>query len=47
MSHRLFVRKPLSDAATSTEAIYAISCDSRQEVDRIADTAAANGGTAA
>jgi predicted lactoylglutathione lyase len=42
-----FRKKPLSDAAASTEAIYAISCDNREEVDRIADTAVAIGGTAA
>jgi predicted lactoylglutathione lyase len=41
-----FTKKPLSDAAASTEAIYAISCDSREDVDRIADTAAAGGGSA-
>jgi predicted lactoylglutathione lyase len=41
-----FRKKPLADAATSTEAIYAITADSREAADELADTAIANGGAA-
>ena len=39
-----FTKKALSDAATQTEAILAVSADSRQQVDELADTALAAGG---
>src|SRR5688572_29107474 len=42
-----FRKKALGDAASATEAIYAVSADSREEVDRLAETALANGGTPA
>src|SRR5262245_30043109 len=40
-----FRKLPLADAATATEAIYALSADSREAVDEIADTALGNGGS--
>ena len=42
-----FRKKPLGDAASATEAIYAITAESREAVDELADTALANGGTSA
>jgi uncharacterized protein len=39
-----FTPKPVADPATATGAILALSAESREEVDRIADTAVANGG---
>src|SRR5688500_11944708 len=39
-----FTRKEIADAATSTEAILALSVDSRAEVDEIVDKALAAGG---
>jgi predicted lactoylglutathione lyase len=42
-----FARKPLVDARTHTEGIYAISAVSHDEVDELADIALAAGGTAA
>ncbi len=40
-----FVSKPIIDATTSTEAIFALSADSREEVDQLVTTALANGGS--
>jgi predicted lactoylglutathione lyase len=40
-----FRTQPLVDAATQTEAIYAFSVESREEVDRLADAALAGGGS--
>jgi uncharacterized protein len=42
-----FRKKPLGDAAGQTEAIYALSAASREDVDRLADTALGNGGSSA
>jgi predicted lactoylglutathione lyase len=42
-----FRQKPLADAASTTEAIYAIAVDSREAVDELADTALTNGGAPA
>ena len=42
-----FTTKALADPAVQTEAITAVSADSREEVDRVADTALAEGGSAA
>jgi predicted lactoylglutathione lyase len=42
-----FRTQPLVDAATQTEAIYAFSVESREEVDRLADAALAGGGSPA
>lgn len=39
-----FTSKPVADAETSTEAILALSVDSRQQVDELADRALAAGG---
>jgi uncharacterized protein len=41
-----FTRKPIADAHSSSQVLLAISCDSPAEVDRLVDTAAANGGKA-
>ena len=41
-----FTKKAVADAAGSTEAILAISAESRDEVDRLADKALASGGSA-
>lgn len=38
-----FTRKPIADAKQSTEVLIGISASSREEVDRLADTALANG----
>jgi uncharacterized protein len=42
-----FVRKPISDAHKATEVLVALSCESKDEVNTIADTAMANGATEA
>ena len=42
-----FTTKPTADATAATEAIVALSADSREEVDTFADTALANGGSPA
>jgi uncharacterized protein len=42
-----FTKKRISDTATFTESICAISAESREEVDQIADTAIAAGGSQA
>ena len=39
-----FTRKPIADAANSSQVMLCISCDSPAEVDRIVDAAAAAGG---
>lgn len=43
---RQFTHKKLADARESTEILMALSCDSRQTVDGIAEKALANGGGA-
>jgi hypothetical protein len=40
-----FTPKAVADAHTVSEVLLALSADSREEVDRLADTALANGGT--
>lgn len=40
-----FTKRRIADTATFTECISALSADSRAEVDAIADTAIANGGS--
>jgi predicted lactoylglutathione lyase len=40
-----FVKKDLCDTSTHTEAIVAVSADSREDVDRFADTALGAGGS--
>lgn len=42
-----FTAKEICDLRTHTEVLLALSCDSREEVDRLADTAIANGGSVA
>lgn len=42
-----FTPKPVADATAVTEAILAVSAESREEVDRLADAALAAGGTPA
>ncbi|WP_240138128.1 VOC family protein [Streptomyces sp. MUM 178J] len=42
-----FTRKDIADAATSTEAIIALSAESREKVDELADGALAAGGSPA
>jgi uncharacterized protein len=42
-----FTRRPLADAHKVTEALFAISAESRAEVDKLADAALAGGGTQA
>lgn len=42
-----FRAKPLADAATETEAIYAVSAESREEVDDLVEKALASGGSPA
>ena len=39
-----FTTKEIADAGTSTEVIVALSADSREKVDELADTALASGG---
>lgn len=45
-SFRRFTRKELADTSTSTEAIIALSADSRDAVDALVDKALASGGSA-
>lgn len=40
-----FTPRPLADAAQATEVITALSAESREEVDRLVETAVANGGS--
>jgi hypothetical protein len=42
-----FARKPIGDAASSTEGIFALTAGSRAEVDELVNTALAAGGTRA
>jgi uncharacterized protein len=42
-----FTTKPVVDAARQTEAILALSAESREEVDRLADQAVLTGGSSA
>ena len=42
-----FTTKELADPATQTEAITAVSADSREDVDKLADKALASGGSTA
>lgn len=42
-----FTTKTVADAQTTTEAILCVSAESREDVDRFADTALAHGGTPA
>ncbi len=42
-----FTRKSMCDTATHTEGLFALSCDSRDEVDAMMKTALAHGGTPA
>jgi predicted lactoylglutathione lyase len=39
-----FTRKPITDAKRESEMMLAISCDSRQAVDKMTEAAAAHGG---
>ncbi len=39
-----FIEKEVADSTRTTEAILAVSADSREEVDRLCDTALARGG---
>ena len=41
-----FTKKPIADARNTSEAMLAISCDTRQAVDTMTDAAAAHGGKA-
>jgi uncharacterized protein len=41
-----FTRKPIADAHKSSQVLLCISCDSRDDVDRITDAAASAGGKA-
>jgi predicted lactoylglutathione lyase len=42
-----FARRPIGDARTSTQAIFALTASSRAEVDDLVNTALASGGTRA
>ncbi|MBF6619353.1 MAG: VOC family protein [Patulibacter sp.] len=42
-----FTKKPIADARETTEAIFAVSAESREEVDQLADAALAAGGAPA
>lgn len=42
-----FTTRPLCDARTHTEVLLALSCESREEVDRMVEIALANGGSPA
>ncbi|MBC8071929.1 MAG: VOC family protein [Deltaproteobacteria bacterium] len=42
---RDFTRKAICDTATHTEGLFALSCESRAEVDRLVEIAVANGGS--
>ena len=41
-----FTKKPIADSRNASEAMLAISCDTRQAVDTMTDAAAAHGGKA-
>ncbi len=41
-----FTPKPIADARATTEVLLCLSCDSREQVDNLADKAAASGGRA-
>ncbi|MDC3986340.1 VOC family protein [Polyangium jinanense] len=40
-----FTTKPICDTRTATEGLYCLSCESREEVDRLVKTAVENGGS--
>lgn len=42
---RDFTKKPIVDATKQTEGLFALSCESREEVDHLVRTAVANGGS--
>jgi uncharacterized protein len=42
-----FIKKPVADAAVQTEALFALSADSREEVDRLVKLALESGGAPA
>lgn len=42
---RDFTKRPIADATTQTEALFALSCESRAEVDHLVRTAVAAGGS--
>ncbi len=42
--YRTFTAKPIGDAHTSSQALLCITCDSRDDVDRMVEAAAASGG---
>ena len=44
---RTFTKNEVLSTGTHTEALLALGCDSREEVDELVDTALANGGRAA
>ena len=44
---KTFIKKEISDAGKSTEALFALSCDSREEVEEFYNKAIAAGGTQA
>jgi predicted lactoylglutathione lyase len=41
---KTFTKKAVADASKSTEVLIAVSCDSKEDVDRLVATAAASGG---
>lgn len=42
-----FIKKPISDASKQTEALFALSADSREEVDQLVNIALESGGSPA
>ncbi|MBX3232126.1 MAG: VOC family protein [Labilithrix sp.] len=44
---KTFTKRPISNAHEQTEALFALSCESRAEVDALVRTALENGGSAA
>jgi predicted lactoylglutathione lyase len=42
---RDFTKRPLADSTRETEALFALSCESREEVDQLVRTAIAAGGS--
>lgn len=44
---RTFTKRQICDTSTHSEGLFALSCDSREEVDELANTAIAAGGTQA
>lgn len=42
---KTFIKKPISEASTRTEALYALSCKSRDEVKQLVEQAIAAGGS--